>query len=102
MQTITLPRPWTYRTPQTTIDYPAGEHAVFKYVADAAENEGALGEEPATVPGPLDQSVPELESYLDGVDDLGEIVALIDAEEKGKTRKGALDALRARKAALEA
>lgn len=41
MQTITLAKPWTYLTPQVTIEYPAGEHEVTDTVARAyaAENE---------------------------------------------------------------
>lgn len=42
MVTIKLAKPWTYRTPLTTIDYPAGEHSVFQYIADAALAEGAI------------------------------------------------------------
>ena len=42
MTTIELAAPWTYRTPEKTINYPAGTHEVFQYVADQAEAEGAL------------------------------------------------------------
>lgn len=42
MVTINLPKAWTYRTPETTIDYPAGEHSVHKYIADAAVADGAI------------------------------------------------------------
>lgn len=42
MVTIKLEKPWTYRDPQTTIDYPAGEHSVFAYIADAAEKAGVI------------------------------------------------------------
>lgn len=101
MQTITLVRPWTYRTPLKTIAYPVGEHTVTNTIAEAAEHENALGERPATPPGPLDQSVPDLEAYLAGVNDVAEVAGLIEAEEAGKTRKGALEALAARKAELE-
>lgn len=51
-------------------------------------------------PGPLDQSIPELTTYLDSVGDIGAIDALIAAEKGGKSRSGALDALEARKAVL--
>lgn len=99
MQTINLTAPWTYRTPLKTITYPAGEHVVTNEIGAAAEVE--TGERKAAEPDPLDQSVPDLKAYLDGIDDLGEIVRLIQAEEAGKTRKSALEALAARKAALE-
>lgn len=36
MPTITLPQPWTYRTPLVTIDFPAGEHAVTDEIAARA------------------------------------------------------------------
>lgn len=42
MTTIELNAPWTYRTPEKTINYPAGKHEVFQYVADQAEAEGAI------------------------------------------------------------
>jgi hypothetical protein len=42
MTTIELDAPWTYRTPEKTINYPAGKHEVFQYVADQAEAEGAI------------------------------------------------------------
>lgn len=38
---LTLDKPWTYRTPQKTIDYPAGTHEVFAYIADAYAAENA-------------------------------------------------------------
>jgi len=57
--------------------------------------------EEATEPGPLDQSVEKLTAYLDGVDDVEEIDRLIEAERGGKSRVGALDALEARRSALE-
>jgi hypothetical protein len=101
MVTIELARPWTYRTPLKTIAYQAGTHEVFQYVADAAEAEGALGEAPAAPKDPLDGSVADLIAYLEGVDDIAEVRALIAAEQGGKTRVGALAALQARKAALQ-
>ena len=42
MPKITLDKPWTYRTPAKTIDYPAGEHDVFQYIADQAKNDGVI------------------------------------------------------------
>lgn len=102
MQTITLVRPWSYVTPLVTVDYGTGEHAVTNDIAAAALASGALGTKPDTPPGPLDLPIEELTTYIAGIDDLAVILALIKAEEAGKTRKGALDALTARKAAFEA
>lgn len=51
-------------------------------------------------PGPLDQSVDKLTAYLDGVTDADEVQKLIDAETAGKSRRGAVDALEARRDAL--
>jgi hypothetical protein len=56
--------------------------------------------EAAAEPGPLDKSIPDLTAYLDGVDDTVEIDRLIAAETAGKSRKGALDALEARRTVL--
>lgn len=100
MVTINLPRPWSYRTPEKTIDFPAGEHEVFQYVADRAEKDGALGERTAHSPDPLDASIPELTAYLATITDTGELMAMRRAEEAGKTRKGALEAIEARIAGL--
>ena len=47
MVTIKLAHAWTYRTPEKTINYPAGEPEVFQYIADAAEADGALTKENA-------------------------------------------------------
>lgn len=51
----------------------------------------------ASEPGPLDQSVEDLEKHVAGIDDVDEIQTLIDAETAGKSRKGALAALEARR-----
>jgi hypothetical protein len=48
-------------------------------------------------PGPLDGSVDELTAHLEGVADPDEVQRLIDAETAGKSRKGALAALEARR-----
>ena len=40
MTTIELAAPWTYRTPEKTINYPAGTHEVFQYVADQVAQAG--------------------------------------------------------------
>lgn len=40
---ITLAEAWTYRTPLTTIEYPAGRHDVAAEVRDAAEADGVTG-----------------------------------------------------------
>lgn len=48
-------------------------------------------------PGPLDGSVEELTAHLASVTDADEVQKLIDAETAGKSRKGALSALEARR-----
>lgn len=48
-------------------------------------------------PGPLDRSVEDLKGHLATVTDADEVQALIDAETAGKSRKGALEALEARR-----
>lgn len=47
--------------------------------------------------GPLDGSVADLEAHIATLDDPDAIQALIDAETAGKSRKGALAALEARR-----
>lgn len=51
----------------------------------------------AAEPGPLDGSVDDLEAYIEDVDDVDVVQRLIDAETAGKSRKGALAALEARR-----
>ena len=46
-RTITLEKPWSYVTPEKTIDFPAGEHEVFNYIAEKAEAEGVIPKESA-------------------------------------------------------
>jgi hypothetical protein len=58
------------------------------------------GGTPAAEPGPLDQSVADLTAYLEGITDADDVQKLIDAETAGKSRKGALEALEARRDAL--
>lgn len=70
----------------------------------ALEAELAAARKPVTEqgePGPLDQSIPDLTAYLETVGDVGAVDALIAAEKGGKSRSGALEALEARKAALQ-
>ena len=98
MPNITLEKPWSYRTPAKTIDYPAGTHDVFQYIADQAEADGAITGTDAV--DPLDSSIEVLTAHLATVDDPAEIERLLRNEEAGKTRKGALDALQDRKAEL--
>lgn len=50
-----------------------------------------------TEPGPLDGSVEDLNTHLATMDDADEVQKLIDAETAGKSRKGALAALEARR-----
>lgn len=100
MVTIELAEPWTYRTPQKTIHYPAGEHSVFQYVADQAEAEGVIA--PSGTPDPLDGSIEQVVAHLSTVDDLAELTRLRANEVAGKTRKGALEAIEARRDELTA
>lgn len=67
--------------------------------APAAAPAAATGAQPD--PGPLDKSIPDLTAYLETVSDVGTIDALIAAEKGGKSRSGAIDALEARKTALQ-
>lgn len=98
MVTIELNEPWTYRTPQKTIHFDAGQHEVSLSVADAAKADGAIT---ATLtPDPLDGSIEELAAHLATVDNPKEVERLIANEEGGKTRKGALEVLQARVAEL--
>lgn len=56
--------------------------------------------EKAPEPGPLDQSVEKLTEYLKSVNDADEVQKLIDAETAGKSRAGALSALKERQDAI--
>ena len=89
----TITGPWTYRTPTVTIDYPAGEHEVSAEIAAAFS--GAPAE-----PGPLDLSITDLTAELAKVTDVAVIDAMLASETAGKTRKGALAVLHARRAEL--
>lgn len=66
-----------------------------------AELQAKLGSITQPDPGPLDGSIPDLTAYLETVGDVGAIEALIEAEKGGKSRSGALEALEARKTALQ-
>lgn len=79
-----------------TVEVRAGE---LKSAEDTGYFEFGGG---AEEPGPLDQSVEALSEHIAGIDDPAEIDKLIEAETGGKSRKGALAALEARKAELEA
>lgn len=89
----TITGPWTYRTPTVTIDYPAGEHEVAPEIA-------AVFTGPAQ-PDALDLSIRELAAEVAKVTDLAVIEAMLSSETAGKTRKGAIDVLEARRAQLE-
>lgn len=69
--------------------------------AKIAELNAKLEAGEQTEPGPLDTSIAELATYLEGISDVGAIDALIAAETAGKTRSGALKVLDERKAALQ-
>jgi len=66
-------------------------------IAVFREKLGFAPDNSATEPGPLDKSIPDLIEYLVGVTDLAHIEALIAAENAGKSRVGALEALEARR-----
>ena len=102
MTTIELAQPWTYRTPLTTIDYEAGTHEVFDYIAKQAEAEGVIVSTEIGSPDPLDGSVPQLTEYLATVDDIKALEDMRKAEVGGKTRSTALDAIDVRIAELKA
>lgn len=51
----------------------------------------------APEPGPLDGNVDDLSAHLATVDDLDEVQRLLDAETAGKSRKGAIAAIEARR-----
>lgn len=76
----------------------AALRAEVEQLKAGAANAGQAGQ---PEPGPLDQSIPELTAYLETVGDVGAVDALIAAEKGGKSRSGALEALEARKAALQ-
>lgn len=52
-------------------------------------------------PGPLDGSIPDLETHLGTINDLAEVQALREGEVAGKSRTGALAAIDARIAELD-
>lgn len=61
------------------------------------EDFGGGDSEAEAEPGPLDGSVDDLTAHVATLDDPDAIQALIDAETAGKSRKGALAALEARR-----
>lgn len=64
----------------------------------SAQGTGYFGEgEAAAEPGPLDMSIDDLTAHLSEIEDADEVEALIEAETAGKSRKGALAALEARR-----
>lgn len=63
-------------------------------------NGKAADTEPASEPGPLDQSVDDLTAHLETLTDADEVQKLLDAEVAGKSRKSAVAALEARRDAL--
>lgn len=64
---------------------------------EVANDEWFSTDDTPSEPGPLDGSVDELSAHLETVTDADEVQALIDAETAGKSRKGALAALEARR-----
>lgn len=61
------------------------------------EIDGVTEADTSSEPGPLDGSVEDLTAHLTTVSDADEVQKLIDAETAGKSRKGALAALEARR-----
>lgn len=76
-------------------DLPAG----WKGRAEVIGGGPAEGSVPITneEPGPLDGSVDDLAAHLATVTDADEVQRLLDAETAGKSRKGAIAALEARR-----
>jgi len=73
------------------LDIAVGEDSQTEWFSFGGKTEAA-GE-----PGPLDGSVEDLTAHLAGVTDADEVQKLIEAETAGKSRKGALAALEARR-----
>lgn len=70
---------------------------------EAGEQPGAAEEaDDGGEPGPLDGNIDSLGEHVAGIEDVAAIDELIAAETAGKSRRGALDVLEARKAELEA
>lgn len=44
MKTISLDKPWTYRTAETTIDFPKGDHPVKDEIYKQAVADGVIEE----------------------------------------------------------
>lgn len=78
------------------VELSAAEHGIAKDLGWFKF--GDSGDAPE--PGPLDMSIDDLTAHLEGVTDADEVQKLIDAETAGKSRKGALAALEARRDAL--
>lgn len=55
------------------------------------------GADDAPEPGPLDGSIDDLAAYVATIENADEVQKLIDAETAGKSRKGALTVLEARR-----
>lgn len=81
------------------IDLAKGEEA-GEWFEFGGEGSGEGGE--ANEPSILDSSIADLSGKLAEIDDPAEIDRLIEMETGGKSRRGALDALEARKAEIEA
>lgn len=81
-----------------------GKSATFETADPIGPSEGLtvtlLDGEENIEPGPLDGSVESLAAHLATLKNADEVQALIDSETAGKSRKGALSALEARRDAL--
>jgi hypothetical protein len=87
---------------------PTDEEVIDEQVEDAAEEAAEEPEEPPEEPkagnydlSPLDGSVAVLVEYLEDIDEVDHVHALMAAEEIGKTRKSAIAAMKERIAELE-
>ena len=89
----------SYRMPRGPVEPGATVQvasAAVKAMAPGLKEVSSPSEEAQVEPGPLDGSIEDLTEYLAGVIGADEVQALIDAETAGKSRKGALEALKAR------
>jgi hypothetical protein len=70
--------------------------------AKADDDDGGEGNDGNEGNGPLDGSITQLKEHLETVDSIEDLDALGTAEAAGKARAGALDAIQARRDAIEA
>lgn len=61
-----LAKAWTYRTPETTIDFGEGEHSVAAAIRDAARAAGVLEEIADNERGPVHPEPPQGDGAVEG------------------------------------